>query len=430
MPGPARSQPSRIFAYLILYFFLFLVLPIILIKIGRVHLGPIFLFYCACVLIATLLYKNSSTRKYQLEYKIEELQEKINIVSDQSLQEENIAKALLTKISRYNSLKEIIEEINRDLDIDSVATSLTSIASSVISNNNCTCLLYLIDTHHQKMILIKTRKSHQTQVIKAKEGDIFDHWVMRHLNPLFIEDMKKDFRFDVEKLKAQETRPIGSLVSAPFVIEQRFLGLLRMDSPEANVFSQDDLRLLVTVCDIGAVALENSELFKKTQDLAIHDSLTQLYTKGYFLERLKEECKRAIRQAKPFSLLMLDIDFFKNYNDQFGHTAGDLVLKRLSSNITESLKDVNAVSCRFGGEEFCVILDGVDKQQATLIAEALRKRIEQEKLVLRRQETHITASIGVAAFPADAIEQNELILKADKAMYEAKQKGRNKVVSA
>lgn len=430
MPGQARFQPSKVSAYLILYFFLFLVLPILLIKIGRVHQGPIFLFYCACILIATILYKNSAKRKYQLDYRVEELQERINIVSDQSLQEENTARALQTKISRYYSLKEIIEEVNRDLDIDSVANSLTSIASSVISNNNCTCLLYLIDTHHQKMILIKTRKSHQTQVIKTKEGDIFDHWVMRHLNPLFIEDMKKDFRFDVEKFKAQEMRPIGSLISAPFVSEQRFLGLLRIDSPEANIFSQDDLRLLMTVCDIGAVALENSELFKKTQDLAIHDNLTQLYTKGYFLERLKEECKRAIRQAKPFSLLMLDIDFFKNYNDQFGHTAGDLVLKKLSLNITESLKDINAVSCRFGGEEFCVILDGVDKQQATLIAEALRKRIEKEILVLRRQETHITASIGVAAFPTDAIEQSELILKADKAMYEAKRKGRNRVVSA
>jgi len=430
MTGSALSQPSRVSAYIALYFLLFIVLPILLVKIGLVHLGPVFLFYCACALIITLLYRNSASRKYKLEYMIDELQEKINIHTDQSLQEESFSRSLQTKISRYNSLKEIIEEVTRDLDIDSVATSLTSIASSVISNKNCTCLLYLIDTRHQKMVLIKTRKSDHEQVIKAKEGDIFDHWTMRHMSPLFIEDMKKDFRFDVEKLKAQEMRPIGSLVSAPFVSEQRFLGSLRMDSPEPNAFSQDDLRLLMAICDIGAVALENSELFKKTQSLAIHDSLTQLYTKGYFLERLREECKRSIRQAKPFSLLMLDIDFFKNYNDQFWHTAGDLVLTILSTNITGSLKDVNAVISRFGGEEFCVILDGVDKKQAMQIAETLRKRIEQEKLTLRRQETHITVSIGVSTFPADAIEQNELILKADKAMYEAKQKGRNKVVSA
>ena len=81
-----------------------------------------------------------------------------------------------------------------------------------------------------------------------------------------------------------------------------------------KIFS-DDLRFLVSISDLGAVAIENSELFKRTQDLAIHDALTDLYTKGYFLERFKEECKRSIRQGIPLSLLMLDIDFFKNYND-------------------------------------------------------------------------------------------------------------------
>jgi diguanylate cyclase (GGDEF)-like protein len=186
----------------------------------------------------------------------------------------------------------------------------------------------------------------------------------------------------------------------------------------------------MTICDIGAVALENSELFQKTQDLAIHDGLTQLYTKGYFLERLKEECRRSIRQATEFSLLMLDIDYFKNYNDQFGHTAGDLILQKLSACISATLKDLNAVASRFGGEEFCVILDGVDKKKATAVANAIRERVQEEKLVLRRQETHVTVSIGVATFPADAIEEHEVILKADKAMYEAKQKGRNRVVSA
>ena len=200
-----------------------------------------------------------------------------------------------------------------------------------------------------------------------------------------------------------------------------------MDNEAKHFYSQDDLRFLVSISDLGAVALENSELFKRTQDLAIHDGLTSLYTKGYFAERLKGECKRCMRQKMPLSLLMLDIDLFKNYNDKFGHTAGDIVLKKVSQIITGSLNNFNPIVSRFGGEEFCVIITGMDKSSASSVAQTLRRRIEEEKIVLRREESHITVSIGVANFPADATEEDELIQRADKAMYKAKQKGRNQV---
>jgi len=175
------------------------------------------------------------------------------------------------------------------------------------------------------------------------------------------------------------------------------------------------------------VALENSLLFQKTQDLAIHDGLTSLYTKGYFLEYLQGECRRDAHHGALFSLLMLDIDFFKNYNDKFGHTAGDIVLKRLSRSIVEFLKDLNPVVGRFGGEEFCVILHGLDKKKAYAVADSLRQRIEKEKIILRRQETNVTVSIGIAAYPVDGMNADELIMKSDRAMYESKQKGRNRV---
>jgi diguanylate cyclase (GGDEF)-like protein len=242
-----------------------------------------------------------------------------------------------------------------------------------------------------------------------------------------VEDIKKDFRFDLEKLKNQDLRPFSSLISSSLISEHRFLGILRLDNPQPNFYSQDDVRLLLKICDLGAVALENSQLFEDTQDLAIHDALTSIYTKGYFFQRLKEECKRGIRQHTAFSLLMLDIDFFKEYNDKFGHTTGDIVLKSLTANITESLKDLNPIVGRFGGEEFCVLLEGIDKKKAFKVACALCERIEKKKIILRRIETNITVSIGIATFPSDATDEVELIQKADAALYEAKQKGRNQV---
>jgi diguanylate cyclase (GGDEF)-like protein len=202
-----------------------------------------------------------------------------------------------------------------------------------------------------------------------------------------------------------------------------------LDNEAAGIYSQDDLRFLVSISDLGAVAIENSELFKRTQDLAIHDALTGLFTKSYFLERFKEECKRGMRQDISLSLLMLDIDLFKNYNDKFGHAAGDIVLKKISQIITDNLSSFNPLISRFGGEEFCIAILGVNKKEANDLAESLRKVIENEKIILRRVETSITVSIGLSNLPLDTLDDEELIRKADKAMYEAKQRGRNKVCS-
>jgi len=388
---------------------------------------PLFIFFLANLIILAYLLKRNSDKKNYLEYELQSLQEKINLLSDENIKQRQNAVALEEKILRYNSLKEIIQEINQNLETEAVADSLAKIAFSVISNNKGLCVLYLVDNATQRLSLFKAKKEDKGLIIRAKEGDIFDLWVLRHTSPLLIEDIKKDFRFDLERLKELEERRVSSLISAPFKSEDKFLGILRLDNQEPHFYSQDDLRFLVTLCDIGAVALENSQLFKYTQDLAIHDALTGLYTKGYFLERLKAECIRGQRKGKVFSLLMLDIDLFKNYNDKFGHTAGDIVLKKLSQVIVESLVDLEPIVSRFGGEEFCVILLGIGKEKALKIANTLRQCIERQKIILRRHETNVTVSVGIASFPVDATGDDELIQKADKAMYEAKEKGRNRV---
>ncbi len=425
-----KTQILKITSQVILLAFLYFFLPIYLtISIVRI---PLLLlpFYLINIFIVFCLFKINSNRRYRLEYQIQDLQEKLNILNDQNLKELKNNSALQAKIMRYNNLKNTVEKINEKLDQNYVADNLTSIAFSLISNNKGVSILYLIDKQLNLQIF-KTKKEDEKLVIKAKEGDIFDLWVLRHASPLLVEDTKKDFRFDLEKLKTQRSiRPVSSLISSPLISEHRFLGTLRLDNPQSYFYSQDDLRFLVTLCDLGAIALENSELFQRTQDLAIHDALTSLYTKGYFLERLKEECIRGILKKSVFSLLMLDIDFFKNYNDKFGHTAGDIVLKNLSRIIIESLKDLNPIVSRFGGEEFCVILERTDKKKAYNLASTLRERIEKEKIILRRQEMNITVSIGIATFPLDTTDEDELIRTADKAMYEAKQQGRNRVVCA
>ena len=416
----------------ILLSFLYIFLPIYLACQPRPHPFPaLSLFYLVNFFIIVYVFKKSSLKKDHLRIASQDLQEKLNILKDQNSKGLNNTAALQEKIRRYNNLKKIIEEVNQNLSLEAIANQLAEASFVVIGAHKGICILYLVDTQSQTLSLFKAKKEDEKLIIKAKEGDIFDLWVLKHTSPLFIEEIKKDFRFDLEKLKSEiYLRPFSSLISSPLISEHRFLGLLRLDNPVPNFYAQDDLRFLVAICDLGAVALENGKLFQETQDLAIHDGLTSLFTKGYFLERLKEEYKRSIRQNTSLSLLMLDIDYFKKYNDKFGHTAGDIVLKNLSQNIVGFLKDLHPIISRFGGEEFCIILPHVDKKEACKIAEQLRADIEKKKIILRRQETNITISIGVANFPLDVRDDDELLLKADKAMYKAKQKGRNRVVSA
>ncbi|MFH1198902.1 MAG: sensor domain-containing diguanylate cyclase [Candidatus Omnitrophota bacterium] len=377
------------------------------------------------------MFKKILRQRYHVEHQIEDLKEEVNVLLDENKHEEASKGAWLDKVKRYDSLKNIIEDINKNMDLSYAAETLVSVASSSVARNRGSCVLYLMDNQNKLALsLYKTKKEEKDLVVKAKEGDIFDLWVLRHASSLFIEDIKKDFRFDAEKLKIQDERPIGSLISVPLVVENKFLGILRLDCPQVNFYSQGDLRLLMAISDLGAVALENALLFKKTQDLAIHDELTGLYTKGYFSQRLMEECRVAITRHGGLSLLMVDIDYFKNYNDKFGHTAGDIVLKVLSDKAADFLKDFNPILSRFGGEEFCVILPGMDKLKSYEIASLLRQDLEKTKISLRRSQTNITVSVGVAYFPDDAIDAEELIRKADKAMYSAKEKGRNQVCSA
>jgi len=157
-----------------------------------------------------------------------------------------------------------------------------------------------------------------------------------------VEDTKKDFRFDLEKVVLDKERQIRSLISAPLCIGRRVLGILRVDSIRENSFSFDDLRLLTTISDIGAMAVENALLYEKTEELAIKDGLTGIYLRRYLLERIPGEIGRALRKGSEASLLMLDIDHFKNYNDKFGHVAGDIVLKDLGALLSRYLKDSSA----------------------------------------------------------------------------------------
>jgi diguanylate cyclase (GGDEF)-like protein len=175
--------------------------------------------------------------------------------------------------------------------------------------------------------------------------------------------------------------------------------------------------------------LERAQL--QLQQLAVTDGLTGLYNFPYFKHKLQVEIARSRRHGLPVSLLMMDIDFFKMYNDHFGHPLGDRILRRFSNLLFEHVRQIDILS-RYGGEEFALILPGTPKASAKIVAEKLRTLIEKsyfplsEKLPFGR----VTMSVGAAGYPDDAGNDEELIRVADQALYRAKKEGRNRTVVA
>ncbi len=177
-----------------------------------------------------------------------------------------------------------------------------------------------------------------------------------------------------------------------------------------------------------ALALRRLKLYKDIETLAITDGLTGAYTRRYFIERFDEEIKRSLLRKSSLSFLMIDADHFKMVNDRHGHLAGDQVLKEIADIIQENVREIDIVG-RFGGEEFCVVLPDTDMEGARVVAERIRKSAEKRLIKAYDSALHVTLSIGLAIYPSDGKFLEELMDKADWALYRAKSQGRNCVVA-
>jgi diguanylate cyclase (GGDEF)-like protein len=186
-----------------------------------------------------------------------------------------------------------------------------------------------------------------------------------------------------------------------------------------------ELALLRTLAAHASMAVENARLHA----LVVTDELTQLYTLRFFQQTLAREVENYHRYGQKLCLLMLDLDDFKRVNDRHGHPAGDRVLQRVAKVLTTCVREVDVV-CRYGGEEFAVILPGTDGRAAAVVAERIRARVDAARVDLNGSSLHATISVGISSCPDDATSVRELVEYADRALYDAKQAGKNRVVAA
>ncbi|MDG5814121.1 sensor domain-containing diguanylate cyclase [Chitinispirillales bacterium ANBcel5] len=220
---------------------------------------------------------------------------------------------------------------------------------------------------------------------------------------------------------------LNSLLLLPITDdEKRCTGLVSLESKELNYFSAHIQKILATMVENASVAFTRALLYECMEKLATTDGLTGLNNHRNFQEILTRELERSRRYGHTLSLLLMDIDHFKNFNDTYGHPVGDLVLKEIAACIRNSVR-INDIPARYGGEEFAVIIPETPEKGSLSIAERIRQSIEEHVVVSENHRLKVTISVGCAVFPFHGETQQQLIDNADKALYYSKENGRNRV---
>jgi diguanylate cyclase (GGDEF)-like protein len=214
-----------------------------------------------------------------------------------------------------------------------------------------------------------------------------------------------------------------AVLCLPISYGENLLGVLNVESRSENAFAPQDVLILNTLADLLATALHNSFVFQKLQQQSITDGLTGIKTRRFFWEALSSEWKRASRSGRPFSVVLIDLDKFKEVNDSLGHLEGDLVLARVGRLLEQKCRQSNVVA-RYGGDEFIILMPETGIEQAQVLAERLRLWLATDPML---EEHHITGSFGVASFPVHGFAIEDMIRVADAGMYVSKHAGGNQV---
>ncbi|MHB1017224.1 MAG: sensor domain-containing diguanylate cyclase [Coriobacteriia bacterium] len=232
-----------------------------------------------------------------------------------------------------------------------------------------------------------------------------------------------DWTVQPEELRSQAAMPLRSGDSV--------IGVLLIASATYRELTQAERDRLQVIANQSSLALQNALLHEELERLSVTDRLTELYNHGYLHSRLDEEIERAMRFGHRLSVIMLDIDDFKKFNDRYGHPKGDTVLRAVSAIVKQNLREID-VAARYGGEEFVVVLPETDVAGALAVAERIRVSTESFPHITdeRGERVAQTVSLGVATYPVHASDGASLIEAADQAMYQAKRTGKNRVVVA
>ncbi|MDP2755216.1 MAG: sensor domain-containing diguanylate cyclase [Nitrospirota bacterium] len=314
----------------------------------------------------------------------------------------------------HEESSKLLSSLNMDVIVQSLIDGAYRIAPSEI--------VFFIAKGKEIEVLRQLGLPAQKKKIFTLKGTLLD-MVVKNKEPFYLSDVRH-YRSPIMPFK---TDNLGSVFVLPMLYEKEILGMLALLSEKINALSPYQIELLEVLGNQASTSIANARFHAEIERLAITDGLTGLFNHRHFQERLSQEFSRIDRFSEPLSVLIIDIDHFKKINDTYGHPVGDAVLKGVADKIRKTIRNID-ISARYGGEEFAVILIGTDERGAMNMAERLRKAVMNKTFSADKNTFNVTISIGISTYTKGIKRKEELIEKADKALYQAKRGGRNRSI--
>ena len=351
-----------------------------------------------------------------------EIVEKIRISQELDLRAKNFA-----------ALHDMSSILSSSLEINDVLDKLCGQLRSVIPHDFCVFLHYDEKSANATVTalrgydakLLGSQFQLEQSVILNR---MFKQWDDRKAAMVYYDAALGDRGKEISLFPIKDMqRSMQSLYGRSLIAQNKFIGAFFLGSIRKNAFSDYHRHFMDTLLNQVAMVVDNSVMHQNIKDMARTDGLTGLLNHRTFMEKLSEEYKRIDRETRPFSILLMDIDKFKNVNDTYGHPVGDVAIKAVASVLKETVRITDFVA-RYGGEEFTVGMVDTNGRGAELMAERVRKLMENTAVTkIGSRDLMITLSIGVSSYPEDTKNPADLVAMADNALYHAKRSGRNTV---
>jgi diguanylate cyclase (GGDEF)-like protein len=344
---------------------------------------------------------------------------------------QDLLRELQRTVDELAVLNEIGKALTSSLDTGEVMHVILAKVSELLKPRNWSVLLRDEATDELFFHAAVGAGSDQLLGMRVKPGEGIAGWVAQNNKGLLVPDVRADARF-APRFDGVSRFHTSSVLAVPLAFKGRMLGVIELVNGAGDgAFIEEDLKILCTVGEFAAIAIENARNFHKVQELTVLDDHTGLFNSRHMKRQLENEVMRATRFGHPVSLVFFDLDHFKRVNDTLGHPAGSQVLHEVGRLLLRTLRSTD-VPVRYGGDEFVIIMPETSKDQAVAAARRICAEIAGEPFL--RGETggpiYVTASMGVAAFPDDARDPDGLLRKADETMYRVKASGRAGVQSA
>ncbi len=313
-----------------------------------------------------------------------------------------------------SSIAELAKRLQRGLELKTIVSDTVQSFRTVLNCDDIS-IASIDELNNQGTVIESTYLKENTR-FALDEGLV--GMIVRHQNYIMKEDLSEG-NFTIFKKGEKKNR--GSFLGVPVKGDNEILGVIWLEDHRRKKFGEEDIEALNILSSQLTLAWQRAILYERVKELSIRDGLTGLYNHRHFQELLEEQ----LQKQKELLLILFDIDFFKKINDTYGHQAGDEVLKFIGRLISQT-----GIAGRYGGEEFAMILPGCNMKKGAEIAVRLKDHINKSEISFNQHKIKFTISVGIAHYPKDAKNRIELIEQADRALYLAKETGRNKIVIA